>query len=85
VNAGQPNLTRREREVLRWLMLGSSDKVIAHALQVELQTVKGHLQRMRPKCGARNRMQLVVWALSNGFTPQGGGGNCANTTHDRPE
>ena len=57
------HLTKRELEVLRLLMLGLSNREIAHALAVEQATVKAHLGRLMRKAGVKNRTALGVHAL----------------------
>ena len=53
-------LTDRELEVLREVVAGESDAVIAEKLHISLRTVKGHIQSMREKTGFRNRTELAV-------------------------
>lgn len=59
------HLTKRELEVLRLLMLGLSNREIAHALSVEQATVKAHLGRLMRKAGVANRTALGVHALES--------------------
>lgn len=56
------NLTDREIAVLRCLMNGQSNKVIAAALHIGESTVKLHLKSILKKTGARNRTQAAIWA-----------------------
>jgi DNA-binding NarL/FixJ family response regulator len=56
-------LTRREREVLRLIAAGESNKRIAAALRISERTVKFHVTSIFNKLGAENRAQAV--ALSN--------------------
>jgi DNA-binding NarL/FixJ family response regulator len=60
--AVEVHLTRRELEVLNLLLLGSSNREIAHALEVELPTVKAHLGRLMRKAHVTNRTALGVHA-----------------------
>ena len=57
------HLTRRELEVLHLLLLGLSNREIAHALKVEQATVKAHLGRLMRKAGVANRTALGVHAI----------------------
>jgi DNA-binding NarL/FixJ family response regulator len=57
------HLTRRELEVLDLLLLGLSNREIAHALHVEQATVKAHLGRLMRKAGVTNRTALGVHAM----------------------
>ena len=61
------DLTDREREVLRHLALGESNKAIADALSVSEETVKTHVGHILSKLGVENRAQAVVQALKRGL------------------
>jgi DNA-binding NarL/FixJ family response regulator len=65
-NYGSPtvNLTVREKEVLKHIRLGESNKNIARQLGMMEGTVKVHLRRLMRKFRASNRTQL---ALGRGF------------------
>jgi len=52
-------LTRREREVLRLLQTGLSNKEIARALDLRLSTVKNHVHSVLTKYGAAGRAEIV--------------------------
>lgn len=56
-------LTGREREVLRHLALGLSNKDIAIALSVGEETIKTHVGHLLSKLGVENRAQAIVQAL----------------------
>jgi DNA-binding NarL/FixJ family response regulator len=60
------DLTPREREVLRHVALGQSNKNIATALDIGEETVKTHVRRVLAKLGAENRAQAAVRALARG-------------------
>ena len=66
-------LTTRELEILRLLCAGLSNQEIAARLFIELSTVKYHLAGLLGKIGARDRLQAVVWAFSNGVVAPGEG------------
>ena len=63
------SLSRREREVLRLLASGLSNKEIARRLEVETVTVAVHLSSIYKKLGAANRTQAVRIALEHGVSP----------------
>jgi DNA-binding NarL/FixJ family response regulator len=60
-------LTPREREVLRHLALGESNRTIAGALEVSEETVKTHVANVLSKLQAVNRAQAAVQALKRGL------------------
>nr|AYC80012.1 hypothetical protein [uncultured bacterium] len=60
------DLTPREREVLRHVALGESNKDIAAALEISEETVKTHVKHVLAKLGADNRAQAAVRALARG-------------------
>jgi len=57
------DLTPREREVLRHLALGRSNKDIADALAISEETVKTHVGHVLAKLQVENRAQAIVQAL----------------------
>ena len=69
VEAGthQDDLTAREVEVLRRLVLGMSNKEIAAALFVGEETVKTHVGHLFAKLQVENRAQAIVQALKRGI------------------
>jgi len=60
-------LTNRERDVLRHLALGLSNKDIAASLSVSEETVKTHVGHLLGKLGVENRAQAIVQALKRGL------------------
>lgn len=61
--AENPQLTARERDVLRGVFEGNHNKVIASNLQVSESAVKATLQQLFDKTGVRTRTQLLRLAL----------------------
>ena len=55
-------LTEREEQVLAKVALGLSNSEIASALFITLSTVKTHLASLMTKLGARNRVEIAIWA-----------------------
>jgi DNA-binding NarL/FixJ family response regulator len=60
------DLTSRERDVLRRVALGESNREIAAALEIGEETVKTHVRHVLAKLGADNRAQAAVRALARG-------------------
>jgi DNA-binding NarL/FixJ family response regulator len=61
------DLTPRERDVLRELALGHSNREIAAALDIGDETVKTHVGNLLAKLGVENRAQAIVQALKRGL------------------
>lgn len=61
---GQPldPLTEREEQVLVTVARGRTNAEIAGELSISLSTVKSHLASLMQKLGARNRVELAMWA-----------------------
>jgi DNA-binding NarL/FixJ family response regulator len=60
-------LTEREREIVSWVATGRSNDEIAAELVVSPATVRTHVSRAMVKLGARDRAQLVVFAVQSGL------------------
>ena len=60
-------LTPREREILRWLARGNSNKLIARNLEVTESTVKVHVQNILRKLNVISRVQAAVNAVEHGM------------------
>lgn len=56
--------TPKEREVLRWLTQGRSNREIASTMHIDEATVKAHLGRMLRKAKATNRVELTLRVLA---------------------
>ena len=57
------NLSVRELAILRCLVQGESNKVIAHNLDIAEATVKVHVKAILRKIQVQNRTQAAIWAL----------------------
>ena len=60
-------LTRREREVLRLVVLGRSNKEIGQELSISEDTAKKHVQTIMLKLGVSDRTQAAVKAVRAGM------------------
>jgi DNA-binding NarL/FixJ family response regulator len=61
------DLTEREREMVSWVATGRSNSEIASQLHVSTDTVRTHVSRAMVKLQARDRAQLVVFAIQSGL------------------
>ncbi|MGH3697469.1 MAG: response regulator transcription factor [Pseudonocardiaceae bacterium] len=61
-------LTARESEVVAWVAKGLSNDEIARRLYLSPATVRTHVSRTMVKLTARDRAQLVVFAIQSGLT-----------------
>ena len=57
----------REGQILKSLLNGVSNKMIARELGISEATVKVHLNALMRKVNAQNRTQAAVWGIANGF------------------
>ncbi len=60
-------LSRREREIVRLIALGSTGPEIADELQIAHATVRTHVRNAMAKTDARSRAHLVAKALGQGL------------------
>ena len=58
-------LTPRERQIVRTLATGGTNREIAHRLGVREQTIKNQLSVIYWKLGVRNRLELAVYAAGH--------------------
>ncbi|KHL17025.1 DNA-binding NarL/FixJ family response regulator [Mumia flava] len=59
-------LTEREEDVLLTVARGRTNAEIADELYISLSTVKTHLASIMAKLGARNRVEIAMWAYETG-------------------
>jgi len=59
------SLTKREKEVLRLIAKGQSNKMIARKLGITEGTVKVHVKNLLHKLDLRSRVEAAVWVLEN--------------------
>lgn len=55
-------LTAREEEVILTVAAGRTNAEIADDLHISISTVKTHLASLMNKLGARNRVEIAMWA-----------------------
>lgn len=60
-------LTQREKEVLRCLTKGYTNKEIADKLFISERTVKSHINHIFRKIHVTRRLQAILYAIENGF------------------
>lgn len=81
IPASRKGLSQREMQILRCLLSGDSNKMIANQLSITEATVKVHLKSLLRKINASNRTQAAIWALNNGV---GGDFNSAGASDTMP-
>jgi two-component system nitrate/nitrite response regulator NarL len=60
-------LSEREEQILRDLVKGLSNKIIARKLDIAEATVKVHMKSILRKIRVANRTQGAIWAHENGY------------------
>ena len=60
-------LTDRERDVLRLIARGKSNKAIASTLFLSVGTVKGYVSTILAKLGVHDRTQAALFAVEHGI------------------
>ena len=66
-NEGEPSLSPREKEILRLLAEGYSNKEIAEKLVISPSTVHSHRSKIMAKLGLGNRRELIQYARKRGL------------------
>ena len=62
-------LTPRERDVVRGVVFGRTNREIARELNVGEQAVKNLLSIVYQKCHVRSRLQLALFAVQENLLP----------------
>jgi DNA-binding NarL/FixJ family response regulator len=62
-----PDLTQREREVLRLLASGRDLTFISREMSISLHTCRGHVKNLLAKLGVHSQLQAVVVAMRHGL------------------
>jgi two-component system nitrate/nitrite response regulator NarL len=60
-----PRISAREQCILKLLIDGNSNKVIARKINVTEATVKVHIKAILRKTRVSNRTQAAIWAITN--------------------
>jgi two-component system nitrate/nitrite response regulator NarL len=75
-----PELSTREKSILRRLIEGDSNKSIARKIDIAEATVKVHVKAILRKIRVKNRTQAAVWAMNNGSLKQPANNNSLPST-----
>lgn len=59
-------LTQREEQVVRLVAIGRTNAEIAEELFISVTTAKTHVASLLTKIGARNRVEIAMWAYDSG-------------------
>jgi two-component system response regulator NreC len=60
-------LTTRERDIVRLVALGHTNREIAERLVLSVRTVENHRARIQRRLGLKTRARMVRWALQQGL------------------
>jgi two-component system nitrate/nitrite response regulator NarL len=61
------SLSEREEQILKSVVKGHPNKIIARRLDIAEATVKVHMKSILRKVRMANRTQAAIWALENGY------------------
>jgi len=64
---GAPSVSDREKQVLRMMAVGHSNKEIAEELSIAIKTVEVHKANAMRKLGLRGRIDVVRYAILHGW------------------
>ncbi|MBB83577.1 MAG: DNA-binding response regulator [Deltaproteobacteria bacterium] len=64
------SLTKREREILRYIAVGMSKKEIASLVDLSVRTVDAHVRNIMGKLDLHDRVELARFAIREGLAPQ---------------
>ena len=70
--SSDPQLTPRQREVLKLLAEGCATKEIAYRLGLSAKTVESHRAQIQARLGIRDLAGLIRYAMRTGLTPPEG-------------
>lgn len=60
-------LTHREKEILKLIVQGYTNRQIGEELNISMRTVEGHRSNLASKLGLHSRMELVRYAREHGL------------------
>src|SRR5258705_6778008 len=60
-----PQLSAREKSILRYVIEGDSNKGIARKIDITEATVKVHVKAILRKIRVQNRTQAAIWGMNN--------------------
>ena len=66
-NSGEPSLSQRELEVIRYLATGLSKKEIARFMHISVNTVNRHTENLMAKLDIHDRVRLTRYAMQEGL------------------
>ena len=78
---GEP-LTEREKEILRMVATGVTNREVAHRLSISVNTVKVHLRNIFTKLGAESRTEATMIAVREGWVAVEGAGEAPEDRSD---
>jgi DNA-binding NarL/FixJ family response regulator len=81
-NTLAPQLSTREKLILRCLIEGDSNKCIARKIDIAEATVKVHVKAILRKIRVQNRTQAAVWGMNNGSPTRLANNSCPPSTSD---
>lgn len=60
-----PEISPREKQLLRGIAAARTYSEIAHDMKVSHETIKSYVARLRGKLGIRTKVGLALWATEN--------------------